>query len=51
LSQIGFNRMREKNAGAERCNKSGALIADGEAAEDDMFIFLVPRKPMNGGPD
>jgi hypothetical protein len=23
LSQIGFNRMRQEDAGAERCNKSG----------------------------
>ena len=33
----------------EECEaKRRALIADGEAAEDDMFVFLVPPKPMKG---
>jgi ketosteroid isomerase-like protein len=33
----------------EECEaKRRAVIADGEAADDDMFIFLVPPKPMNG---
>ena len=36
----------------EECEaKRRALIADGEAAENDMFIFLGPPKPMNGSPE
>ena len=33
-----------------RLQERRALIADAEAAEDDMSIFLGPPKPMNGSP-